>query len=99
MGIFQSVKNWKTRPHVSRILTLIDLMIQLTKLNGEEFVLNAEMIRYVERCPDTLISLMTGETIMVSEPMDEVVRRTISYQQSKFMFPQYLGQEYHRRAG
>ncbi|MDR1384319.1 MAG: flagellar FlbD family protein [Planctomycetaceae bacterium] len=74
-------------------------MIVLTKLNGEEFVLNAEMIRYVERCPDTLISLMNGETIMVGEPMDEVVRRTVSYQQSKFMFPQSIGQEYSRRAG
>jgi len=73
-------------------------MIQLTKLNGEEFVLNAEMIRYVERCPDTLISLFTGETIMVAETMDEVVRRTISYQQSKYMMPQGLGQEWKRAA-
>ncbi|MDR1491355.1 MAG: flagellar FlbD family protein [Planctomycetaceae bacterium] len=75
-------------------------MIQLTKLNGDEFVLNAEMIRYVERCPDTLISLITGETIMVGETMDEVVRRAVSYQQSKFMFPQSIKceQEY-RKAG
>ena len=63
-------------------------MITLTKLNGNEFVLNAEMIRYVERCPDTLISLMTGETIMVAEPMEEVVRRSIAYQQAKHLLPQ-----------
>lgn len=67
-------------------------MIQLTKLNGDEFVLNAEMIRYVERCPDTLISLITGESIMVLEPMEEVVKRTISYQQAKQLFPQIGGE-------
>jgi len=63
-------------------------MIILTRLNGTEFVLNAEMIRYVERCPDTLISLVTGETIMVAESMDEVVRRSIAYQQAKHFLPQ-----------
>lgn len=72
-------------------------MIQLTKLNGDEFVLNAEMIRYVERCPDTLISLITGESIMVIESMEEVIKRTISYQQAKHMLPQ-IGAELRNRA-
>ncbi|MCL2622800.1 MAG: flagellar FlbD family protein [Planctomycetaceae bacterium] len=63
-------------------------MIILTKLTGNEFVLNAEMIRYVERCPDTLISLVTGETVMVVESMEEVVERTIAYQQAKYLLPQ-----------
>lgn len=67
-------------------------MIQLTKLNGDQFVLNAEMIRYVERCPDTLISLITGESIMVTESMEEVVKRTISYQQAKHILPQIGGE-------
>jgi flagellar protein FlbD len=62
-------------------------MILLTRLNGTEFVLNAEMIRYVERCPDTLISLITGETIMVAESMEEVVQRSIAYQQAKHYLP------------
>ena len=73
-------------------------MIQLTKLNGDEFVLNAEMIRYVERCPDTLISLVTGESIMVTEPMDEVIKRAISYQQAKYMLPQIGGDLRNRAA-
>ena len=63
-------------------------MILLTKLNGTEFVLNAEMIRYVERCPDTLVSLVSGETLMVAESMEEVVKRSISYQQAKHLLPQ-----------
>ena len=73
-------------------------MIQLTKLNGSEFVLNAEMIRYVERCPDTLISLITGESIMVTESMEEVIKRTISYQQEKHMLPQLGGESRNKAA-
>lgn len=62
-------------------------MIRLTRLTGDEFILNAELIRYVERCPDTLITLTNGDTLMVQEPLDEVVRRAVSYQQSKNLIP------------
>jgi len=62
-------------------------MIKLTRLDGEPFVLNAEMIRYVESRPDTFITLTTGERIVVSESMDEVVHRAIGYQQQKHWMP------------
>ena len=62
-------------------------MIRLTRLNREEFILNAELIRYVECCPDTLITLTNGDTLMVLEPMDEVVRRAVSYHQAKNLIP------------
>jgi uncharacterized protein YlzI (FlbEa/FlbD family) len=50
------------------------------------------LIRYVERCPDTLITLISGETVMVKETLAEVVRRTVAYHQSKNLIPkpQYL---------
>jgi flagellar protein FlbD len=54
-------------------------MIKLTRLNGEEFVLNATLIRYVESRPDTYITLVSEERIVVREPVDEVVRRSIEY--------------------
>ena len=62
-------------------------MIRLTKLNQEVVVLNAELIRYVERCPDTLITLINGDTLMVRETLDEVVRRAVAYHQAKNMIP------------
>jgi flagellar protein FlbD len=62
-------------------------MILLTKLNKNEFVLNAELIRYVERCPDTLITLINGDTLMVRETLDEVIRRTVAYHQAKNLIP------------
>jgi flagellar protein FlbD len=54
-------------------------MIQLTRLNGQSFVINAEKIRYVEQTPDTLICCDHGEKLMVKETMAEVIRRSIDY--------------------
>lgn len=62
-------------------------MIKLTRLDGESFVLNAELIRYVERRPDTFITLTSGDRIVVSETMDVVVERAVDYQQKKHFMP------------
>src|SRR6056297_230581 len=62
-------------------------MIKLTRLDGEPFVLNADLIRYVEKRPDTFITLTSGERIVVGETMDQVVDRAIEYQQRKSIFP------------
>ena len=62
-------------------------MIKLTRLDGESFVLNADLIRYVERRPDTFITLSNGERIVVAESMDEVIERAVQYQQQKHYMP------------
>ena len=62
-------------------------MIRLTRLDGERFVLNAELIRYVESRPDTFVTLTSGERLIVTETMDEVVERTVTYQQTKNLYP------------
>ncbi len=62
-------------------------MIKLTRLDGEPFVLNADLIRYVEARPDTFISLTTGERVVVAETMDEVLERSVTYQQTKHLIP------------
>lgn len=62
-------------------------MIKLSRLDGEPFVLNADLIRYVECRPDTFITLTTGERLVVAESMDEVVDRAVRYQQQKHMVP------------
>ena len=54
-------------------------MIVLTRLNGKGFVLNAELIRTIEENPDTTITLVSGDHIVVKEPMTEVVNRSIEY--------------------
>ena len=62
-------------------------MIKVTRLDGEAFVINADMIRYVEERPDTFITLTTGERIIVKESMDEVVERAVDYQRAKHLVP------------
>ena len=54
-------------------------MIKVTRLNGQQFVVNAEKIRYVESTPDTLICTDTGDKVMVKETLAEVMRRAIEY--------------------
>jgi flagellar protein FlbD len=62
-------------------------MIKLTRLDGEPFILNADLIRYIESRPDTFVTLTTGERVVVTETMDEVVERAIRYQQTKHLIP------------
>jgi flagellar protein FlbD len=62
-------------------------MIKLTRLSGEEFILNADLIRFIEARPDTYITLTTNERFVVREGADEVVRRSIDYARSVRMLP------------
>lgn len=62
-------------------------MIRLTRLDGEAFLLNADQIRFVEHRPDTFITLLAGEVMVVKESMDEVMDRAIAYQQQKHLLP------------
>ena len=57
-------------------------MIRLSRLNGKEFYLNCELIKYLEATPDTLITLTTGEKLMVKEKLEEVVEATLNFKRS-----------------
>lgn len=57
-------------------------MIKVSRLNGKEFVVNAELIQYIEATPDTVITLVNHEKLVVKEPVDEVVRRVVEYGRS-----------------
>ena len=54
-------------------------MITLHKLNGDQVVLNAELIESVEATPDTLITLVDRRRLMVLERVDDVVDAVVSY--------------------
>ena len=62
-------------------------MIKVTKLNGREIVVNADLIEFIEATPDTLISLTTGRKIMVLEEMDDVIARAVSYRTQARIYP------------
>lgn len=56
-------------------------MIRLTRLNHQPIVVNAEMIEYLETTPDTVISLVNGQKMVVLESLDQVMAEIIQYQQ------------------
>lgn len=57
-------------------------MIKLTRLNNSKLVINAEMIEFVEAIPDTLVSLVSGKKIMVTESVDQVVEQVVEFKKS-----------------
>jgi flagellar protein FlbD len=61
-------------------------MIKLKRLSGDEFVLNAEYIKFIEETPDTIITLRDGEKLIVSEKIDDVIKRVIEYKRSVSVF-------------
>ncbi len=54
-------------------------MITVTRLNDQALVINAELIKTVESTPDTLITLINGDRMMVKESLDEIVRKAVEY--------------------
>lgn len=68
-------------------------MIRLTRLGGETFLLNAELIKYVEARPDTFITLTLGDRIVVEETPEEVLRETLEYHQTKQLIPTRRSEE------
>jgi flagellar protein FlbD len=54
-------------------------MIELTRLNGNPMVLNSDLIKTAEASPDTMLTLITGEKLIVRETCDEVTDRVLEY--------------------
>lgn len=65
-------------------------MIELTKLNGESFILNAVMIEQVQSFPDTTITLINGKKIVVQTPEEKVKSLVISFYQQSGVFGSFL---------
>ena len=56
-------------------------MIALRRLNGQEFVLNVDLIETIEATPDTRIKLVSGKSLVVKNDIAEVVKKCIRYKQ------------------
>jgi flagellar protein FlbD len=54
-------------------------MIELTRLNGNAMVLNSDLIKTAESSPDTMLTLINGEKMIVRESCAEVVERILAY--------------------
>ena len=57
-------------------------MIAVTRLDGSTMVVNDDQIAWIETHPDTVISMMNGEKLLVRESPDEIVERTRQFKRS-----------------
>jgi flagellar protein FlbD len=57
-------------------------MIQLTRLNNHPLVVNSDLIKFVEQAPDTVITLLSGEKIVVRESAQDVLERVVQFRRS-----------------
>jgi len=59
-------------------------MIRLTRINHVPLVLNSDLIEHIETTPDTVISLTTGQKIMVLESADDIIDRVVQFRRAIF---------------
>jgi flagellar protein FlbD len=62
-------------------------MIKLTRLNGKEIYINANLIKFIEATPNTLLWLSDGDRINVLESPQAVAEAAINYQREAHSLP------------
>jgi flagellar protein FlbD len=62
-------------------------MIYVTRLSHASVVLNSDLIEQIETTPDTMISLTTGQKLMVLESVEEVIERVIRFRRAVMACP------------
>lgn len=60
-------------------------MIEVTKLNDEKIIINAEQIESVEATPDTIITLISGKKFIVKESRQDIKNLVILYKREIFV--------------
>lgn len=54
-------------------------MIEVTRLNGMPMILNSDLIKIAESSPDTMLTLIHGEKLIVRESCADVVEKVLAY--------------------
>jgi flagellar protein FlbD len=54
-------------------------MIKLTRLNNTEIWLSPHQIEFMEKTPDTVISLVSGRKIIVRESIETIIEKIVDY--------------------
>jgi flagellar protein FlbD len=55
-------------------------MIALTRLNGKPVMVNADLIESVEPTPDTVVTLTSGNKLIVRDSPEDVQTKIVDYQ-------------------
>ncbi|MBF8983090.1 flagellar FlbD family protein [Lutibacter sp. B2] len=59
-------------------------MICLKRLNGKEYIVNSDLIEFIESKPDTTITLTTGKKIIVLNSTEDIIEQIVQYKRKIF---------------
>jgi len=68
-------------------------MIQLTRLNNQPLMVNSDLIKFVEKAPDTVLTLINGEKVIVLESAEVVLQKIVAFRQSIISGPRLANSE------
>ena len=54
-------------------------MIVLTKINNAQISVNSDLIQYIEETPDTVITMMSSDKLVVQECISEIINKVVHY--------------------
>jgi flagellar protein FlbD len=54
-------------------------MIKVTRLNGQEVYVNADLILFVESSPETILTLENGKKVTIKETIPQVIDRVVEF--------------------
>lgn len=71
-------------------------MIILTKINKAPIAVNSDLIQYIEETPDTIITLINNDKVVVHESMSEIIEKVVHYRR---LVNRLVETEYERQLG
>jgi flagellar protein FlbD len=60
----------------------MDTVIRLTRLNNQPLAINSDLIKFVESAPDSVITLIGGEKILVKESVNHIIDEVVNFRRS-----------------
>jgi len=57
-------------------------MIQLTRLNNQPLTVNSDLIKFIEKAPDTVLTLVSGEKVVVLESSEQVLEKVVEFRRT-----------------
>jgi flagellar protein FlbD len=69
--------NYTLYPKSHTLLTVN--MIQVTRLDGNEYYINPHQIESVELRPDTTLLMLSGKHVIVRENVEDIINKIVEY--------------------
>jgi flagellar protein FlbD len=62
-------------------------MIRLTRLNSQPLIVNSDLIKFIEAAPDTVLTLVNGEKVIVQESEEQILERIVEFRRCLLAVP------------